>query len=88
MINLEAKLSGITSVGISGHVRPDGDCVGSTMAVYNYIVTYHPEIEVDIYLESIPNVFRFLKNTEMIKETGIFSPESFVFIPSRSYYTT
>lgn len=70
MINLEAKLSGITSVGISGHVRPDGDCVGSTMAVYNYITTYHPEIEVDIYLESIPNVFRFLKNTDMIKETG------------------
>ena len=70
MINLEAKLSGITSVGISGHVRPDGDCVGSTMAVYNYIMTYHPEIEVDIYLESIPNVFRFLNNTEMIKETG------------------
>ena len=70
MINLEAKLSGITSVGISGHVRPDGDCVGSTMAVYNYITTYHPEIEVDIYLESIPNVFRFLKNTDMIKEAG------------------
>ena len=70
MINLEAKLSGITSVGISGHVRPDGDCVGSTMAVYNYIATYHPEIEVDIYLESIPNVFRFLKNTDMIKDAG------------------
>ena len=70
MINLETKLSGITSVGISGHVRPDGDCVGSTMAVYNYITTYHPEIEVAIYLESIPNVFRFLKNTDMIKEAG------------------
>ena len=62
MINLEDKLSGITSVGISGHVRPDGDCVGSTMAVYNYIATYHPEIAVDIYLESIPNVFHFLRS--------------------------
>lgn len=70
MINLEDKLSGITSVGISGHVRPDGDCVGSTMAVYNYIVTYHPEITVDIYLESIPNVFHFLKNTDQIKKTA------------------
>lgn len=70
MINLEDKLQGVASVGISGHVRPDGDCVGSTMAVYNYIVTYHPEIAVDIYLESIPNVFRFLKNTDKIKETA------------------
>lgn len=67
MISLEEKLKGITSVGISGHVRPDGDCVGSTMAVYNYIVTYHPEISVDIYLETIPNVFYFLKNTDKIQ---------------------
>lgn len=70
MIKLEDKLKGISTVGISGHVRPDGDCVGSTMAVYNYIVTYHPEIEVDIYLESIPDVFRFIKNTEKIQMTG------------------
>lgn len=70
MIKLEDKLKGITTVGISGHVRPDGDCVGSTMAVYNYIVTYHPEIQVDIYLESIPNVFHFLKNTDQIQSTS------------------
>ncbi|MBR2046518.1 MAG: bifunctional oligoribonuclease/PAP phosphatase NrnA [Agathobacter sp.] len=70
MINFEDKLKGMNSVGISGHVRPDGDCVGSTMAVYNYITTYHPEISVDIYLESIPNVFRFLKNTDKIQETA------------------
>ena len=37
MIRLDDKLEGVTSVGISGHVRPDGDCVGSTLAVYNYI---------------------------------------------------
>ena len=70
MIKLEEKLRGIHSVGISGHIRPDGDCVGSTMAVYNYIVTYHPEIEVDIYLETIPNVFHFLKNTDKIQATS------------------
>ena len=70
MINFEDKLKGINSVAISGHVRPDGDCVGSTMAVYNYIATHHPEITVDIYLESIPNVFRFLKNTDKIQETA------------------
>lgn len=70
MIKLEEKLKGITSVGISGHVRPDGDCVGSTMAVYNYIATYHPEISVDLYLESIPNVFHFLKNTDKIHHSS------------------
>lgn len=66
MIRLDDKLTGITSVGISGHVRPDGDCVGSTLAVYNYIKTYYPEIQVDIYLESIPDVFLFLQNSDEI----------------------
>lgn len=70
MIKLEEKLNGITSVGISGHIRPDGDCVGSTMAVYNYIATYYPEIKVDVYLESIPNVFHFLKHTDKIQTTS------------------
>ena len=70
MIKLEEKLNGMTSIGISGHVRPDGDCVGSTMAVYNYIATYHPEIKVDIYLESIPKVFHFLKHTDKIQTTS------------------
>ncbi len=70
MIKLEEKLNGMTSVGISGHIRPDGDCVGSTMAVYNYIATYHPEMKVDVYLETIPNVFHFLKHTDKIQTTS------------------
>lgn len=69
MINLDEKLIGIKSVGISGHVRPDGDCVGSTLAVYNYITTYYPEISVELYLESIPDVFAFLSNANQIKHS-------------------
>lgn len=66
MINLDEKLAGIQSVGISGHVKPDGDCVGSTLAVYNYIRTYYPHITVELYLELIPDVFQFLQNADKI----------------------
>lgn len=66
MTSLDEKLTGVTSVGISGHVRPDGDCVGSTLAVYNYIQQYYPEIEVDLYLEHFPDVFHFLKNADKV----------------------
>lgn len=66
MFRLDDKLKGITSVGISGHVRPDGDCVGSTLAVYNYITTYFPEIQVDLYLQPLQDVFMFLKNADKI----------------------
>ena len=67
MIHFDEKLKGIASVAISGHVRPDGDCVGSTLAVYNYITTYFPEIQVELFLESIPDVFLFLKNADKIQ---------------------
>ena len=26
-------------VAILGHIRPDGDCVGSCMGLYNYIIS-------------------------------------------------
>ena len=25
------------TVAVAGHVNPDGDCVGSTLAIYNYL---------------------------------------------------
>ena len=37
MKKLDEILAGKKSVGLAGHVRPDGDCVGSTLGVYNYI---------------------------------------------------
>jgi phosphoesterase RecJ-like protein len=63
---LDSILEGKTSVAISGHVRPDGDCVGSTLAVYNYVRTYYPETQVKLFLEPIPNIFKFLQYSDEI----------------------
>ena len=59
-------ISNSKTIGISGHERPDGDCVGSTLAMYNYIASVYPEKIVDIFLEPIPNIFKFFKNSEKI----------------------
>ena len=70
-MNTEEKmnffLTGKETVGIAGHVRPDGDCVGSTLAIYNYIKEYYPQIDVRLYLEPIPNVFKFLRYADEIR---------------------
>lgn len=66
MKNLDSVLEGKKSVAIAGHVRPDGDCVGSCLSVYNYIRTYYKEIEVYVFLEPIPNIFKFLKGADAI----------------------
>lgn len=69
MISLENLLQGVTSAAIGGHIRPDGDCVGSTLGLYQYIKAYFPQVKVDIYLEEIPDKFRFLVASEEIHST-------------------
>ena len=52
------------SIAIAGHVRPDGDCVGSCLGLYNYLLETTNGKQIDVYLESVPAAFSFLKNTE------------------------
>lgn len=67
MIDLELLLAEANTVAIGGHLNPDGDCVGSCLAMYNYIKEYHPEKRVDLYLDPIPNIFKFLHLSEEIQ---------------------
>lgn len=57
MNNISEVLDGVKKVGIGGHIRPDGDCVGSCMALYLYIKNNYPEISVKVYLDSPKPVF-------------------------------
>lgn len=57
----------VKKVGMAGHIRPDGDCVGSCLGLYTYIKHNFKNIEVDLYLEPIPDKFGFLKYTDEIK---------------------
>ena len=41
-----------SSIGITGHIHPDGDCVGSCMALYHYIRKVYPEKTVKVFLEA------------------------------------
>lgn len=66
-LSLDSCLQGVTSVAAAGHVRPDGDCAGSCLAVYNYIREYYPQISVDLFLEPVPKKFLFLKNSDQIQ---------------------
>ena len=56
MSRLEELLNGVKSVAISGHIRPDGDCVGSVMAVCQYIKKNMPGISVGVFLEKPSSV--------------------------------
>ena len=59
-MRLDEELQGIGSVGIAGHIRPDGDCVGSCLSVYNYITTYFPQNRCRRYFGADSDNFSFL----------------------------
>lgn len=50
-----------STIGISGHIRPDGDCAGSTMALYLYLRKICADSTVRIFLENRPDNMKDLK---------------------------
>ena len=72
MERIEEILDGVKTMGIGGHVRPDGDCVGSCMALYLYIKKWYPEIKADIYSDILHAWMRYI-----MKQV---SPESMIFL--------
>ncbi len=55
------------SIAIIGHIRPDGDCIGSNLAMYNYITENYKGKTVDVYDESSSSSFRILSGYRKIK---------------------
>ena len=58
------------SVGIAGHIRPDGDCVGSCMALYNYLKKNRKDLEVRVFLEYVDPKFGLIAHTDEIEING------------------
>ncbi len=67
MIRLTNELQNVKTVAIAGHIRPDGDCMGSCLAAAGYIRENFPGISVDVYLESMNPNFLFLKGAKEVK---------------------
>ena len=61
MTLLEQMLENTDSAAIIGHVHPDGDCLGSTLGLYNYIRNCYPKIRAAVYLEEASDKFAYLK---------------------------
>lgn len=67
MKKISEELQDARTVAIAGHVRPDGDCVGSCMAMKGYLEDNFKQLEaVDVYLEEFPDSFRILRGTDQI----------------------
>ena len=50
-MTISELIEGAGSVCITGHIRPDGDCAGSALALYRYLKRNHQGLDVDVFLE-------------------------------------
>ena len=64
---LNRMIAQANTIAIGGHERPDGDCAGSCMGLYLYILENYSGKTVDIYLEQIPRSYQFLKRSGEIR---------------------
>ena len=82
-MKIDQLVKGAKTIGISGHIRPDGDCVGSCMGMYLYIKKNFPKIRVDVFLETIPPELRFIKDIEEVRsdfQTDVKSYDLFIIL--------
>ncbi len=78
---IDAYMEDIKTVAISGHIRPDGDCIGSCMGMALYLRKRYPSVQVDVFLEEVPDAFSFIKDSALINtsyETKVESYDLFI----------
>jgi len=61
LLNLEKA----NKILITGHINPDGDCLGSSLAVYNYLLSKNKEINI-LMPNDFPDFLKWLPNSSNV----------------------
>ncbi len=80
-MNIDKLIGGAKTIGISSHVRPDGDAIGSSLGMYLYIRRNYPDIRVDVFLEQVIPELTFLKGSDEVNteyKTDVDSYDLFI----------
>lgn len=65
-MNILQECQGASRIAITGHVRPDGDCVGSCLALFQYLQKRMPQAQVQVYLERPADIFSEIRGYDRI----------------------
>ncbi|HAG69216.1 MAG TPA: DHH family phosphoesterase [Lachnospiraceae bacterium] len=74
MIDLIKETENAGEIGIMGHIRPDGDCVGSCLSLYNYLNNVYEGKgkRIRVYLEEPSGIYSYLKGYNEIDSSFDF----------------
>lgn len=65
----ETVLAGIKHICIAGHVKPDGDCIGSCLGLKNYLADNFPDIKADVYLDDYHDKYSYMRFEDQVKKS-------------------
>ena len=65
-MNIYEEVKDAKTIGISGHIRPDGDCIGSCMGLYLYLKKACPDAQIQVMLEKPADIFSCISCIEEI----------------------
>lgn len=86
MINILELCKDAKTIGITGHIRPDGDCVGATMALWQFLKKTKEDAQVDVILQKPSPVFSCVMGVDQICEDHSASDASEEFAPKEQVY--
>ena len=69
VIDIYEEVKDAKTIGISGHIRPDGDCVGSCLGLYLYLKKKCREARVQVMLEKPGDIFSCISGFNEIDST-------------------
>ena len=59
-------ISQADTIAIVGHTSPDGDCVGSCLGLYNFVIEHFSPTKLQGYLEEFSRDFMFLQGADQV----------------------
>lgn len=85
-MDLLKELEGAKKIGISAHVKPDGDAVGSCLAMYGYLKNAMPDAKLTVFLQKPADCFQMLPYFDVINTSfvGINDFDAYISLDSGS----
>lgn len=65
-MSIKDLLKDAKSVCLTGHIRPDGDSIGSVLGLYTYLQINFPDVKADVYLEPPAGKMKYIVNFDKI----------------------
>lgn len=66
MLDIVMQCADAKIIGITGHTNPDGDCVSSTLGMWQFLKKAMPQKEIYVFLEKPAPIFSFIAGADSI----------------------